>query len=62
MVTLYGGLPQGILDAFKNPESVIYDAIYDTFKFTGKKSVVVLSPQGQIVTTWSKGSMYWRKR
>ena len=58
----YGVSPKGILDAFKNPQSVIYDVRYDTFKFTGRKSVVVLNRQGQIVTTWAKGSMYWRLR
>ncbi len=58
----YGVSPKGILDAFKNPKSIVYDVRYDTFKFTGQKSVVVLNRQGQIVTTWAKGSMYWRLR
>ena len=58
----YGVSPKGILDAFKNPKRIVYDVRYDTFKFTGQKSVVVLNRQGQIVTTWAKGSMYWRLR
>ena len=56
----HGVSPKGILDAFRNPKSIIYDAHRDTFKFIGKNSVVVLNRQGQVVSTWAKSSMYWR--
>jgi len=37
-----------------------YDIAWDTFKYTGNNSVVVLNQAGEVVTTWARNSSAWR--
>ena len=56
----HGVSPKGILDAFRNPKNVVYDAGRDTFKFIGQRSITVLNHEGKIVTAIAKSSIFWR--
>ena len=52
--------PSSILDTVNNPISRKYQYSTDTYKYTGYQGVVVLNRYGQVVTTWSRGSQFWR--
>ena len=56
----HGVSAKGILDAFRNPKKVVYDAGRDTFKFIGQRSITVLNREGKIVTAIAKSSIFWR--
>ena len=54
----FGVSPATILDAFNNPTSVIGQTgkYGGAFQMTGKNGVIVVNPQGQIITTWGTNS------
>lgn len=57
-----GGLgvkPSAILEIVKNPiKTVPQDG--GKIKYVSKQDVVVLNESGKVITTYSKGSKYWR--
>jgi|GEM_PF-6421473 len=55
----HGVSPKGILNSFKNPTSIKFDATRKTFEFTGKFSTTVLNQKGKIVTVIAKSRKFW---
>ena len=49
---------QAILNAFRNPSRIEYvpSSRGPSFRLTGNDAVVVVNPQGQVVTTWARNS------
>jgi hypothetical protein len=47
-------------DAVKNSTSPPEAQTNETFKYVGRDSVVVLNPEGKLVTTWARNSNGWR--
>ncbi len=57
-----GGLgvkPSAILETVKNPIKTIPQG-EGKIKYVSKQAVVVLNESGKVITTYSKGSKYWR--
>ncbi len=53
-----GVSPAAILDAFKGPTSIVGQTgkYGGAFQMTGQNAVIVVNPQGQIITTWGTSS------
>ncbi|KAB1646948.1 hypothetical protein [Pseudoclavibacter endophyticus] len=49
-----------IEDAVSNPIETVYVPATDTWRITGKDAVVVLNPQGRLVTAWATNSRGYR--
>jgi hypothetical protein len=47
-------------DAVHNPVSPPEAQANGTFRYVGKDSIVVLNPEGKVVTAWARNSGGWR--
>ena len=57
----HGVSNKAILDTIKNSTSLTKQGFFkQSFKFTGKNSVVILNKYGKLITAWAKKSIGWR--
>lgn len=53
---------EAMADAVEHPTEPPTYGSNGTFKYVGKDAVVVLTPEGQTVTTWARSAAGWRNR
>lgn len=47
-------------DAVDNPVKPVKEQAGGEYKYTGEDTTVILSSDGQVVTTWARNSNKWR--
>ena len=56
----HGVSDQAMKDAVENPVKPVKEQAGGKYKYTGEDATVILSSDGQVITTWARNSNGWR--